>query len=87
MRAAGQLGWSGVEGLVGVPGRIGGATVTNADLSYDVGGGQFPLITTRKSYWKSAIAELLGYLRGKTMNIYTHGWRIVTSKKKSRNSI
>ena len=39
-------------------------TVINADLTYDVDGNQFPLITTRKSYWKSAIAELLGYLRG-----------------------
>ncbi|WP_281556429.1 thymidylate synthase [Thalassomonas sp. RHCl1] len=39
-------------------------TVINADLEYDVGGNAFPLITTRKSYWKAAIAELLGYLRG-----------------------
>jgi thymidylate synthase len=39
-------------------------TLINADLEYDVSGNQFPLITTRKSYWKAAIAELLGYLRG-----------------------
>ena len=39
-------------------------TVINADLEYNVAGNEFPLITTRKSYWKSAIAELLGYLRG-----------------------
>ena len=39
-------------------------TVINADLNYDVGNNQFPLITTRKSYWKSAIAEILGYIRG-----------------------
>ncbi|MEQ8289585.1 MAG: thymidylate synthase [Gammaproteobacteria bacterium] len=39
-------------------------TVINADLAYDVGNNRFPLITTRKSYWKSAIAEMLGYLRG-----------------------
>lgn len=39
-------------------------TVINADMEYDVGNNQFPLITTRKSYWKSAIAEMLGYLRG-----------------------
>lgn len=39
-------------------------TVINADLTYDVGANAFPLITTRKSYWKAAIAELLGYLRG-----------------------
>lgn len=39
-------------------------TVVNADLEYDVGNNIFPLITTRKSYCKAAIAELLGYLRG-----------------------
>ena len=39
-------------------------TVIDADLSYDVGNNEFPLITTRKSFYKAAIAELLGYLRG-----------------------
>lgn len=39
-------------------------TVINADLTYDVAAQQFPLVTTRKSYWKSAIAEIIGYLRG-----------------------
>ena len=39
-------------------------TSINADLTYDVGQNQFPIITTRKSFWKAAIAELLGYLRG-----------------------
>ena len=39
-------------------------TVINADLEYAVGANEFPIITTRKSYWKAAIAELLGYLRG-----------------------
>ncbi|MEW6981616.1 thymidylate synthase [Colwelliaceae bacterium 6471] len=39
-------------------------TVINADLEYRVDQNQFPLITTRKSYWKSAIAEFLGYIRG-----------------------
>jgi thymidylate synthase len=39
-------------------------TVINADLEYDVANNQFPMITTRKSYYKAAIAELLGYLRG-----------------------
>ena len=37
-------------------------TVINADLEYDVANNQFPLITTRKSYWKAAIAEFLGYM-------------------------
>ncbi|TKE98311.1 thymidylate synthase [Vibrio kanaloae] len=39
-------------------------TVINADLEYDVGNNQFPLVTTRKSFWKAAVAELLGYIRG-----------------------
>jgi len=39
-------------------------TVINADLTYNVTDNEFPLVTTRKSYWKSAIAELLGYMRG-----------------------
>lgn len=39
-------------------------TVVNADLVYDVKNNQFPIITTRKSFWKAAIAELLGYIRG-----------------------
>lgn len=39
-------------------------TVINADLEYRVDQNEFPLITTRKSYWKAAIAELLGYIRG-----------------------
>lgn len=39
-------------------------TVINADLVYNVGANEFPLITTRKSFWKSAIAEMLGYIRG-----------------------
>jgi thymidylate synthase len=39
-------------------------TVINAELNYNVGDNEFPMITTRKSYWKAAIAELLGYIRG-----------------------
>ena len=41
-------------------------TIINVDFEYNVGKGEFPLITTRKTYWKQAIAELLGYLRGYT---------------------
>ncbi|WP_019616467.1 thymidylate synthase [Psychromonas ossibalaenae] len=39
-------------------------TVINADLEYDVKNNKFPMITTRKSFYKSAIAEFLGYIRG-----------------------
>lgn len=34
----------------------------NVDMEYD----SFPIVTTRKSYWKQAVAEMLGYLRGYT---------------------
>lgn len=36
--------------------------VINADMEYDF----CPLVTTRKSSWKSAVAEFVGYLRGYT---------------------
>jgi len=39
-------------------------TVINADLTYDVASGKLPLVTTRKSFYKSAIAEMIGYIRG-----------------------
>ena len=41
-------------------------TVINADFEYDVSEGLLPILTTKKSYWKPAIAEMLGYLRGYT---------------------
>lgn len=37
-------------------------TIINADMQYDF----CPLVTTRKSYYKSAVAEFVGYLRGYT---------------------
>lgn len=43
---------------------VGCLTVINADFEYNVGAGEFPLVTTRKAPYKAAIAELLGYLRG-----------------------
>lgn len=39
-------------------------TVINADLEYDLRDGKFPVLTTKKLFWKPAIAEMLGYLRG-----------------------
>lgn len=41
-------------------------TLINADLEYDLTKSQLPLLTTKKLHWKSAIAEMLGYLRGYT---------------------
>lgn len=40
--------------------------VIKIDQEYDVGNNRFPLCTTRKSYFKQAIAEFLGYMRGYT---------------------
>jgi len=39
-------------------------TVINADFVYDVDEGKFPMLTTKKVYWKMAIAEVLGYIKG-----------------------
>lgn len=39
-------------------------TVINHDLTYHVDQDEFPLVTTRKSFYKAAIAEMIGYLRG-----------------------
>lgn len=39
-------------------------TIINADFTFNVGAGEFPLVTTRKSFAKQAIMELIGYLRG-----------------------
>lgn len=39
-------------------------TIINHDLEYNVGALEFPIVTTRKSFWKQAVAELLGYIRG-----------------------
>lgn len=41
-------------------------TLINADLEYDVSDGTLPVLTTKKMFWKPAIAEMLGYLRGYT---------------------
>ncbi len=41
-------------------------TIINADLEYDVSDGTLPVLTTKKLFWKAAIAEMLGYLRGYT---------------------
>ncbi len=39
-------------------------TLISGQMRYNVGAGEFPIVTTRKTFWKTAIAELLGYLRG-----------------------
>ena len=46
--------------------RSGGKTlaIVGATLEYDISEGYVPVVTTKKLAWKSAIAEMLGYLRG-----------------------
>jgi thymidylate synthase len=39
-------------------------TVIGETFKYDCRKNEFPLITTRKSFWKAAVAEVLGYLVG-----------------------
>lgn len=41
-------------------------TVINVDMEYDVSQGTLPVLTTKRVAWRSAIAEMLGYLRGYT---------------------
>lgn len=38
--------------------------VIGAELVYDVGANELPLVTTRQCYWRSATAEIIGYLQG-----------------------
>ena len=41
-------------------------TLINADMVFDVGNGEFPILTTRKTNFRGAIGEMLAYLRGYT---------------------
>jgi thymidylate synthase len=39
-------------------------TIINLDMEYDCSENKLPMLTTKKMAWKSAIAEMLGYLKG-----------------------
>ena len=55
----------GVEkesGRANMPNTIG---ISKADISMDLSQG-FPLLTTKKMYWKGIVHELLWFLRGET---------------------
>lgn len=39
---------------------------SGTQLSYDLSKGYFPLLTTKKVYWKGVVAELLWFLKGST---------------------
>lgn len=41
-------------------------TLLNHTLTYDVEGEIFPMVTTRKTFWKQAINEMVCYIRGYT---------------------
>jgi len=41
-------------------------TVIDVNFTYDVSEGVLPVLTTKKLFWKPAIAEMIGYLRGYT---------------------
>nr|DAO64184.1 MAG TPA: thymidylate synthase [Bacteriophage sp.] len=47
-------------------------TLIDETMEYDVGKGEFPLCTTRKSYFRQAIGEMLGYIRGYTSTEQFH---------------
>ncbi len=39
-------------------------TIIGATFEHDLSTGTVPVVTTKKLFWKSAIAEMLGYIRG-----------------------
>ena len=63
-------------------------TIIGETFKYDCRENHFPLITTRKAVWKSAIAEMLGYLVGydnaaEFRRIGTKTWDANANKNKS----
>lgn len=60
-------------------------TVINHDLTFDVGKGEFPLITTRKGYFRPAIGEIIGYIRGFTHIAQFHALGVHTWDANSEN--
>ena len=60
-------------------------TIINADLEYDVGNKQFPILTTKQVFATSAIAEVIGYIRGYTnaqdfADIGSPSWKMNANK-------
>lgn len=45
---------------------IGTRSICGATLRYDLSGGQMPLLTTKRVYWKTATREMLWFLTGET---------------------
>lgn len=53
-------------------------TLIDETLEYDVGNEEFPLVTTRKSFYRTAIGEMLGYIRGYTSTKEFHSLGVHT---------
>lgn len=51
-------------------------TILNQRIQFD--GSEFPLLTTRKMYWKQAIGEMVGYIRGYTSTQQFHSLGVYT---------
>lgn len=60
-------------------------TLIDETLEYDVGKEEFPLVTTRKSYFRQAIGEMLGYIRGYTSTDEFHRLGVYTWDANSDN--
>lgn len=60
-------------------------TLIDETLEYDVGNEEFPLVTTRKSYFRQAIGEMLGYIRGYTSTEQFHTLGVHTWDANSDN--
>lgn len=61
-------------------------TLLNQRIQFHIDDG-FPLITTRKSYWKQAIGEMLGYIRGYTSTEQFHTLGVHTWDANAKNPI
>ena len=60
-------------------------TLIDETMEYDVGKGEFPLCTTRKSYFRQAIGEMLGYIRGYTSTEQFHKLGVHTWDANAKN--
>ena len=60
-------------------------TLIDETLEYDVGKEEFPLVTTRKSYFRQAIGEMLGYIRGYTSTEQFHALGVHTWDANAQN--
>ncbi|MCZ4501038.1 MAG: thymidylate synthase, partial [Marmoricola sp.] len=45
---------------------VGTKSVFGAQMRFDLSGGQVPILTTKRVYWKTAVREMLWFLTGGT---------------------